>query len=46
MQRPKISDMGVVRKIDPYVSTTKLAYSEINPVSIFKLIKKLINNNN
>lgn len=33
MQTLKISDMGVVRKLDPYVSTQKLAYTEMNPVS-------------
>lgn len=37
IKTPKISDMGVIRKIDPYVSTQKLAYTEINPVSIKKI---------
>lgn len=33
MQPPKISDVGKVRKMDPYVTTQKLAYIEIDPVS-------------
>lgn len=33
MQTLKISDMGIVRKMDPYVSTQRLAYTEMNPVS-------------
>jgi len=42
MQTSKVSDMGVIRKMDPYVSTQKLAYIEINPVSIVQTVK--INN--
>lgn len=33
MQTPKISDIGVVRKMDPYTTTQKLAHIRINPVS-------------
>jgi hypothetical protein len=40
MQTLKISDMGIIRKLDPYVSTQKLAHTEINPVSNEKLMKK------
>lgn len=34
IKTPKISDKGIIRKTDPYVSTQKLAYTKINPVSI------------
>lgn len=50
MQTPTVSDLGVVRKMDPYVSTQKLSYIKINPVSkcILTYIKEininLINN--
>lgn len=34
MNQPKISATGVIRKMDPYVTTQKLAYIQINPVNI------------
>jgi len=33
VQTLKISDAGAIKKVDPYVSTKKLDYIEINPVS-------------
>jgi len=33
METLKVSDAGAIRKVDPYVSTQKLDYIEINPVS-------------
>ncbi|XP_025404762.1 uncharacterized protein LOC112679251 [Sipha flava] len=37
MQTLKISDMGIIRKLDPYVSTQKLAHTEINPITVKQL---------
>lgn len=33
IQTPNISDNGVTRKMDPYITTQKLAFTDINPVS-------------
>jgi len=33
IQTLKVSDAGAIRKVDPYVSSQKLDYIEINPVS-------------
>lgn len=40
MQTLKVSDAGAIRKVDPYVSTQKLDYIEINPDTAKQLNSK------
>lgn len=46
MQTPKISEMGIIRKMDPYVTTQKLDYIDINQVSSFKKLEIQYKKNN
>lgn len=44
MQTPKISEMGITRKMDPYATTQKLDYIDINQVSSLKKLAIQIKN--
>lgn len=45
MQTPRISEMGLIRKMDPYVTTQKLDYIDIHQVNNREKQAKIKKNN-